>query len=289
MSLISRASSVARYHGKPVALLTQHGKERVIAPELEPTLGCSIELVTGFDTDQLGTFTRETSRIGTQIDAARRKARIGMELANTSLGIASEGSFSSDPFIGILPWNVEVLVWIDDELGIEITSFSEGAGNHHHLRSGDWLEVRTFAEKHKFPEQQLVIRPNNDDDPYIIKGLSDWDALQVSFDECLAQSNNKHVFVETDLRAFANPSRMQHIKLAAQNMAQRIQSTCPACHAPGFWITKKQPGLPCAECHAPTASYRSETWFCLCCDYQSTLERSDRLVEDPKYCSYCNP
>ena len=54
-------------------LLTQHEKERVIAPVLEPGLGCSIELVTGFDTDQYGTFTRETPRNGTRLEAASRR------------------------------------------------------------------------------------------------------------------------------------------------------------------------------------------------------------------------
>ncbi len=88
------------YKGSRVALLTQHGKERVIAPVLEPGLGCSIELVTGFDTDQFGTFTRETPRNGTQLEAARRKARKGMELARASQGIASEGSFGPDPHRG---------------------------------------------------------------------------------------------------------------------------------------------------------------------------------------------
>lgn len=83
----------SRYDGCRVALLTQHGKEKVIAPMLEPALGCRIELVTGFDTDQLGTFTRETPRPGTQLQAARQKARKGMELASTKLGIASVRQF----------------------------------------------------------------------------------------------------------------------------------------------------------------------------------------------------
>ena len=46
------------YAGERIALLTQHGKERVIAPRIEPALGCVVEHVTGFDTDTLGTFTR---------------------------------------------------------------------------------------------------------------------------------------------------------------------------------------------------------------------------------------
>ena len=37
-------SQRSRYAGRSVSLLTQHGKERVIAPVLERGLGCSIEL-----------------------------------------------------------------------------------------------------------------------------------------------------------------------------------------------------------------------------------------------------
>ncbi len=74
-------SQRSRYAGRSLALLTLHGKERVIARVLEPGLGCSIELVTSFATYQLGTFTRVIPRSGTQREAARRKARKGMELS----------------------------------------------------------------------------------------------------------------------------------------------------------------------------------------------------------------
>ena len=49
---------LGRYCNQPVAFLTQHGKERVVEPVLASRVGCQIELVRGFDTDQLGTFTR---------------------------------------------------------------------------------------------------------------------------------------------------------------------------------------------------------------------------------------
>ena len=65
------------YSGRRIALLTQHDKERVIAPVLDAALGCRVEWVNGFDTDLIGTFTRDIPRIGTQVEAARRKARIG--------------------------------------------------------------------------------------------------------------------------------------------------------------------------------------------------------------------
>lgn len=46
--------------GRRLALLTQHDKERVIAPALESALGCRVERVAGDDIDRLGAPTRET-------------------------------------------------------------------------------------------------------------------------------------------------------------------------------------------------------------------------------------
>lgn len=101
------------YAGTRIALLTQHGKERVIASVLDTALGCQVERVGGYDTDLLGTFTREIPRAGKQLEAARKKARLGMEMSGLSLGLASEGSFGPDPMVGMFPWNVEFLIFID--------------------------------------------------------------------------------------------------------------------------------------------------------------------------------
>ncbi len=282
-------SMPSRYHGSRLALLTQHGKERVIAPVLEPSLGCSIELVTGFDTDLLGTFTRETARYGTQLEAARRKARKGMELAGTSQGIASEGSFGPDPCTGMFPWNVELLVWIDDHEGIEVVGVAQGAANSGHIQSGDWQVVADFAEQVGFPEHHLVLRPDGQNDTRIHKNIADWNSLKNCFDSSVAQSSSGSVFAEVDLRAFANPSRMKRIEQAAVDLLQRIQSTCPICDAPGFWVSERQPGLPCASCRVPTSSYLNEVWTCLRCDHRRIAERTDRLVADPRHCAHCNP
>ena len=40
------------------ALLTQHGKEAAVAPPLREVLGARLDVVSTFDTDTLGTFTR---------------------------------------------------------------------------------------------------------------------------------------------------------------------------------------------------------------------------------------
>jgi len=279
----------SRYEGCRVALLTQHGKEKVIAPMLEPALGCRIELVTGFDTDQMGTFTRETPRPGTQLQAARQKARKGMELAGTKLGIASEGSFAADPFSGMLPWNVELVTWIDDALGIEVTGVAQGADRKGHILSGHWQDIATFAEREGFPEQHLVLRPDSQDDPRIHKSITDWASLQQHFEHCLAQSASGQVFVERDLRAFANPTRMQRIQEATADLLRRLQSLCPACDTPGFWISERLPGLPCAACRWPTSLAHSEVWACLRCDHRNIIPLAERSLADPAHCAYCNP
>ena len=282
-------SSRSLYAGRKVAFLTQHGKEQVVAPVLELGLGCVIEHVTRFDTDQLGTFTRDVPRPGSQLDAARRKARKGMELSGLPLGLASEGRFGPDPFSAMFPWNVELLVWLDDTLGIAVVGMAQGAGRSAHLQSGDWEEVKTFAARVGFPSHRLVMRPHGQNDPRIQKGIADSGRLKACFDECLGQSSNRQVFVETDLRAFANPSRMKTIEQAARDLFQRIQSCCPQCKSPGYWVTERLPGLPCSACGLPTFSYRDEVWSCLCCRYTSMKTRKDRAAAEPAHCSYCNP
>ena len=81
------------YAGQRVALLTQHGKERVIAPVLNAALGCSVERVDGFDTDTLGSFTLDIPRAGTQLKAARKKAR----LSGTGRNLCPTGGLSRAP------------------------------------------------------------------------------------------------------------------------------------------------------------------------------------------------
>lgn len=65
--------------GAAVALVTKHGKERLVAGLLEP-FGLSLVHLE-LDTDALGTFTRERPREGTALDAARHKLRWALEHA----------------------------------------------------------------------------------------------------------------------------------------------------------------------------------------------------------------
>jgi len=282
-------STLSSYAGRRIALLTQHGKENVIGGVLGLALGCRVERVCGYDTDQLGTFTREIPRAGTQIEAARKKARLGMELSSLPLGLASEGSFGPDPFMGLFPWNVEFLVFIDDETGLELVGLAQGKANHVHRLTGDWAQARAFAEQAGFPAHYLVVRPEGENDPRIKKGVSAWADLEAAFAWARAQSASGQVFLESDLRAHANPTRMEMIRLAAEDLVKKLRSSCPACGTPGFWLVERVAGLPCADCGAPTRETRAEVLGCVKCSHRLTRERTEPPYADPGRCDYCNP
>ena len=276
------------YSGSSIALLTQHGKEKVIAPVLASAVECQVMLVTGFDTDKLGTFTRDIPRPGTQLDAARKKARIGMELAGTSLGLASEGSFGPDPYTGMFLLNVEMIIWIDDILGIEVVGVASGKASLSHQLTADWEEAEKFAKKTGFPEHGLVIRPQHKDDPRIHKGITDWEVLRSAFDSACREADNGCAFLETDVRAHMNPTRMEVIAEATHDLARKLCSLCPACNTPGFQIADRVLGLPCENCGIPTRETMADIHRCVRCNYQVKVARPEKKAR-AGCCVFCNP
>lgn len=279
------------YAGQEIAFLTQHGKEQVVAPLLDKALGCRVKRVPGFDTDQLGTFTRDIPRYGSQLDAARRKARIGMQLSGASLGLASEGSFGPDPHTGLFPWNIEVLLLIDDIRNVEVVGVHQGPASHDHAWVKDWSELEAFAHRVGFPKQHLVLRPCSENDPRVRKGLADISSLRAAFAwvKRLA-SDQATIFVERDLRAHAHPERMANIGKAAHNLAEKLCSFCPQCGSPGFFAIERVAGLPCAQCGLPTREQRGQIWGCPACNYREEHLRKDGVaLADSAHCDYCNP
>jgi hypothetical protein len=272
-----------------VALLTQHGKEDLIAPVFRQALGWVVERVSGFDTDLLGTFTRDQERPGSQMDAARLKARKGMELSGCLRGLASEGAFMEDPVGGFFPWNVELLLYIDDEQGIEICGMAQGPARNVHRLVHTWDQATQLAADAHFPEHHLALRPDGESDLRIRKGLSDWASLRQAFDGALAESANGAVFLESDLRAFCNPTRQHLIRAAADNLVAKLQSKCPACGQPGYWPVAAVRGLPCGQCGAPTRELLGERWACPCCHHEHEVLRAPGGVADPSRCDRCNP
>ena len=272
-----------------VAFLTQHGKEAVVAPALEPVLGVRVHRVHGIDTDRLGTFTREVPRAGTQLEAARRKARLGLEALGTRRGLGSEGAVGPDPFTGLFPWNVELLCYLDESRGLEVVGRAEGRAAAAQWTGSDWDALQAFAVREGFPAHQLVLRPLQLDDPRVHKDLADMLSLRAAFEACRDAADSGPVCAEIDLRAFANPTRMATIARAAQDLALRLSQACPACHAPGFGIARHVGGLPCAVCATPTGLWRQAIWTCGACGHAETREREDLRRADPRHCPDCNP
>ena len=212
-----------------------------------------------------------------------------MELCGLPLGLASEGSFGPDPMVGMFPWNVEFMIWIDDERGLEIVGVAQGKANFSHLLAADWTAAEAFARQAGFPEHYLVVRPEGENDPRLRKGIAAWAELEAAFTWALAQSASGRVFLETDARAHANPTRMDNIRLATEDLAKKLSSLCPGCGTPGFWIVERVAGLACADCGAPTRETRAEILGCLKCGHRETREQTDRQHADPGRCDYCNP
>ncbi len=268
---------------RDTALLTRHHKDRVIGPALAE-VGLRVRVTDAFDTDQLGTFTRDVPRAGTQIEAARRKARIGMELLGLSLGVASEGAFGPDPY-GVMPWNVEMVVFVDDAEDLVVVGRAHGPARHLHATVSTLDELHRFAQGADFPRHGLVLRVAPDGPP--VRGLCEPDALRSAFEALGGGAVPLHV--EHDLRAHVHPDRMARIDAAARDLARRLASPCPACGAPGFdrvsWIA----GRPCGHCGAPTSLPRAAEWGCVRCDHRVERSVDDEGPADPTWCPLCNP
>ena len=274
---------------RSVSLLTKHGKEKVIAEVLGAQASCFVMQTDAYDTDLLGTFTQETPRYGSQLDAARKKAAIGMELLKLDLGLANEGAFINDPYAGIMPWNNELIVLVDQQHQLEITGFSSGPAQNENGYISHWEELTKFADSALFPSHYLVVKPTDEYHPQSRKGIQDLAELKDAFEWAKGLSSKGIVYVENDLRAFANPTRMENIRKAAIDLANKMNSACPECSTPGFWITDVKRGLPCNACGLATDEEIAKIWSCLKCGYQETEGMKVLRFADPSKCKHCNP
>ncbi|MEC5214481.1 hypothetical protein RCH06_003045 [Polaromonas sp. CG_9.5] len=277
------------YQGRQAVLLTQHGKEAIIGPVFQAATGCDVVRVSGFDTDQLGTFTRDIPRLGSQLETALKKARTGMQLTGARLGLASEGAFVADPYTGMIPWNVELVVFIDDDKGLELAGMAQGSAQSDHRIVSSWREVAAFAEEAQFPSHHLVVMLDDKNGARSCKGLRDWTALQTAYDQAARLSPDGRVVVENDLRAFCNPTRQKIIAAATENLVQKLCSLCPVCAASGYWMTRMISGLPCAACASPTRQPRADIWSCWQCRHSEEKPRPGAVLADPARCDRCNP
>ena len=242
-----------------------------------------------FDTDVLGTFTGEIERVHDPVTTARNKCHMAMELSDCDLAIASEGSFGLHPALYFIHADEEILLLVDKKNDLEIIVrelSTETNYNGEEIKTEK--ELIDFAKRVKFPSHGLIIRKAKEDSNLITKGITDWDQLKKNFNQLL----NKYgiVYIETDMRAMYNPTRMSVIEKGVRKLIYKIRSICPQCNTPGFGITNATQGLLCKLCGFPTRSTFSYIYTCNKCSFtREELYPHKKLKEDPSYCDNCNP
>ena len=281
------------YSGQIAVVATMHGKERVIAPMLNDAFGLDVHLAIDLDTDKFGTFSREIPRAGSPLDAARAKiiaAFQSMPLAR--IGLASEGSFGPHPLVPFMPLGQELVLLIDRETGFELEGRYAGADtNFCHAVLANVDAAVEFAERSGFPEHGLIVIGCTDGKPAperaLIKDITDLHSYEAAIRQLTF--NGGSAFVETDMRAHRNPTRMKAIERATADLIRRMQSACPTCGFPGFDVTERIPGLPCEWCGVPTDVIRNTIWSCRRCFFRDVRPATDNATADPGHCHDCNP
>lgn len=279
------------YQDKEIVLTTKHGKEEAIGPVFAKILGARVKSVE-LDTDTLGTFSGEIERIGNALDCVRNKCAWGLAESQGRYGLASEGSFGPHPAIPFIARNLELLYFRDQERGIELYLSEISLKTNYQMKVvSDLDELLTFAESAFFPSHGLIIRPHQPSkDAPLFKGIQETEKLREAFTESCRFSQDQKAWVETDMRAHLNPSRMKVIAELAEKLAQRLARRCPQCQAPGWGIVGQEKGLPCADCGFATEVLKFEVWGCTKCVHKEHCVPSHGLSSaDPYNCLYCNP
>lgn len=245
--------------------------------------GFAVRTVAGFDTDTLGTFTGETARVGSQLDAATTKARLAAELSGERYGLGSEGSFGPDPYVGLSAWAREVLVWWDAREQRAVVAVTQGASTNYAQRTiTDWAQAQAFATEAGFPAHGVVVgKPHT---PGYAKDCTGWEMLE---DQVRAALQNGPLWLETDMRAHRNPTRMAMIAQCADQLARLLQCRCPACQQVGFGEELPITGAICESCGQATTALRAKMVTCNACGFSNEIEL--RRTVDASRCGFCNP
>lgn len=279
--------------GETALLATKHGKERVIGPLLEQELGVRIRVPERLDTDQFSTFSHEIERAGSQLDAARSKIRAAFALApEARFALASEGSFGPHPQIPVLPLAREVVVFADRQKSLTIIGRDESSDTNFAqaivTRASDAM---IFAEKMGYPVHGVIVMgceggkpaPKSMLEKEIFCGADLERAVRAAVERCGA------ALIEADMRAHRNPQRMRAIERATIDLLERFHRRCPVCGRPDFSVIEHIPGLPCADCKAPTYVVQREASICRGCGYRCERPATDQAAADPAQCERCNP
>jgi hypothetical protein len=281
------------YAGEEILLTSMHEKEKVLSSSCQEILGAFlISSENLINTDLLGSFSGEHLREKNEKETAIEKCRLGMKLLNKNLGIASEGSFGAHPHIPFLTANTETLVFIDDKRGLTLFETRIFLNTNHHAGVFDLeSDLSPFLKKSLFPSHALIVKPNIPQHKELIfKGINTLSELEKAISVSCQDSLDGKAYIETDMRAHKNPTRLKNIESLGICLFQRIAQECPLCESPGFGLTNIQRGRPCNDCKTPTSLITKEIWSCASCKHSEEIIPLDLpLFADPGNCPVCNP
>jgi hypothetical protein len=266
-----------------IVFLTCHYKATVVSPALSQH-GFELSTYDAFDTDSLGTFSGEKKRQLGQMDTALKKAQLACELTGSDFGLGSEGSFGPHPQVHLLPWNYEALTFWDSHNEHAIHAVYGTAETNFASQQVNSLEqAMAFAKQAQFPSHGLILGSHRD--TFFQKGLQDESEFRDKVKSALQIQAS--VWLETDMRAHMNPTRMNVIGQAAQKLSSLLSSHCPTCQLPGYGLHKYIPGALCMTCGHPTRRPKAEQWHCLKCHH--TEDKSLDCHVSAANCDFCNP
>lgn len=274
------------FTSRKLAIATMHQKEKVIGPLLEQSLGVQT-MVAPIDTNLLGTFSGERERKQDAMETARAKCLMAMQATGCDLAVASEGSFGTHPTIFFAPADDEWVLLVDRKNKLEVAGrVLTTTTNFNASEISSYEDAIEFAHTAGFPSHALIIKDKQFDWTEIHKGIQssvEYEALSSRFIQDYGS-----FWVETDMRAMYNPTRMKTIEQATHQLIEKVLSTCPQCNFPGYWLVEAIRGLPCSSCTFPTKSIASHVYQCAHCSFSETKPQEQKS-EDPMYCDFCNP
>lgn len=273
------------YSGAQIAFATMHGKDVLARESFRDILGADVFATPNLDTDQFGTFAGDIPRTLGPHSAARAKVLLGMQIADTPYGLASEGSFPAS--FGSVVEHVEILMFIDATRSLELlessVSISPVPGGQNIYSTTQGLN---FAHTANFPTQGVILTGGMSGE-LIHKSLANVDSLTQALSELLSTSEGP-VTISPDYRAHRCPSRATVITSLSNSMARRLSTLCPACQTPGFGKVAVERGLKCADCGQATPVISADILGCGHCPHTQRQHRETRRVS-AQWCNFCNP
>lgn len=281
--------------GRAIALASLHGKERAMERPLRVGLGLSLRLAMDVNTDLFGTFAGEVERPTEAFETCRLKAEAAMDALGLDLGIASEGSFGPHPSVPMLAMGAECLVIVDRCTGRVLREQAiSNRTNFSAIQVADADAAHGWLREVGFPSHRVMVRAHASNPTagrvWLAKGVDDPSQLVGLIAAAVAQSPLHLAWLETDMRAHCNPTRMQAIRRLVFQLVRRLHARCPSCQAPGFGVLDTIAGLPCSSCGLSSRWVIHQCWGCDVCGFEELRARPDGLSSlDPMYCDYCNP